>query len=75
MTHVAVLDLRASLGQCSPGDNTQPSSFKGTSLILSNNCYSNSMCPVRLGDNKKQNIKVTTSEIQLNYESNFDKQT
>lgn len=33
------------------------------------------MCPVRLGDNKKQNIKVTTSEIQLNYESNFDKQT
>lgn len=73
MTHVAVLDLRASLGQC-PGDNTQPSSFKGTSLILSN-CYSTSMCPVRLGDNKKLNIKVTTSEMQLNYESNSDKKT
>jgi len=41
-----VADSKASLGQCSPGDKTQPSSFKGSSLILSN-CYSTSMCSVR----------------------------
>lgn len=33
------------------------------------------MCPIRLRNNKQRNIKVTTSEMELNYESNYDKQT